>query len=178
MSDKRYAKLVLKTSLLIQGTENEYGFTPIRRPFFTWKNINLKNLLGTMYDDYDYFTLSLSNFSTCALDNISSVPDTKNIYVRMSGLPWVNSSYDSKTNVNNQYSIVGGINFISNDNTFVLATNYISTFGKYQETVNITIDLITIIDNQLTNAGANGIPQCIFMFDIIGVPKTSYLINN
>ena len=178
MNNRRHASLVLNSSYLVRNVNNQFGFTSNTRHTSTWYNINLRNLLGDMYEQYDYFNISLTNISTQENESITSDLNNLSIYVRMSGLSWVNNSYNVKTKVNNQYSVMGVINFIRSINTFLLYDNNISTFGKNQDSCNITIDLFRVIDDSLSGAGANSNPITMFMFDIVGVPKTLYLKNN
>ena len=76
-------------------------------------NVNLKTLLGDLYDKYDYFNLELLQFMTIPLTG-SPVDFTKpfqndintgyrNLSIYISGLQWVNSSYSQKYDSNTSY---------------------------------------------------------------------------
>jgi hypothetical protein len=78
----------------------------------TW-NVDLKALLGDLYDKYDYFTLELLQFMTIPFSG-SPVQWAKpfsnhvnigyrNLSVYISGLDWVNSSYSQKDDANLNY---------------------------------------------------------------------------
>jgi hypothetical protein len=72
----------------------------------TW-NINLKELLGDLYDKYDYFNIEVCNIMTIPKTGggheshrpfQSNINTTyKNLNVFMSGLNWVRSSFNQKT---------------------------------------------------------------------------------
>jgi hypothetical protein len=53
MSDLRNAALVLRTSDLTVGQTSSVGELAADKTSMTWYNINLRTLLGDMYDDYD-----------------------------------------------------------------------------------------------------------------------------
>jgi hypothetical protein len=57
MEQKRSIRLVLKTSDLTANSTTTIGQCDQFRTSFTWFNINLRNLLGDLYNQYDYFNL-------------------------------------------------------------------------------------------------------------------------
>ena len=59
MEQKRSARLVLKTSDLTANSTTNNGSCDQYRTSFTWFNINLRMLLGDMYNQYDYFNITL-----------------------------------------------------------------------------------------------------------------------
>ena len=67
----------------------------------TWNNINLRNLLGNMYDKYEKFNLCLVNISTGASNNtLGTSTDDLNVSVNISGLPFINQTYNTSTGNN------------------------------------------------------------------------------
>jgi hypothetical protein len=76
----------------------------------TW-NINLKELLGDLYNQYDYFNLEVPQIMTTPFTGggySSSKPfanhlntDYQNLNVFISGLNWVRSSFNQKTGAEN-----------------------------------------------------------------------------
>ena len=58
----------------------------------TWNNINLRTLLGDMYDKYNTFNLCLNTISTSQANTIDPSPDSKNVNLRLSGLPFINQT--------------------------------------------------------------------------------------
>jgi hypothetical protein len=64
MSYQEIACLVLKPSVLPSNeTTNLYDTGNSTLSSFTWTNINLRILLGDMFDKYDRFMLLLQNIS-------------------------------------------------------------------------------------------------------------------
>ena len=63
----------------------------------TWSNINLRTLLGSMYDKYDKFALVpvayQSNVGDATFGNSN---DDRIVSVNISGLPFTNNNYSSK----------------------------------------------------------------------------------
>ena len=53
--NQRNACLVLKTSDLIPGKTLTAGVCDTYRQNMIWYNINLRTVLGDLYDKYDYF---------------------------------------------------------------------------------------------------------------------------
>ena len=55
MTSQEKALLVLKTSDLTYNTSNSIGTANATGTKCTWNNINLRVLLGNLYDTYDRF---------------------------------------------------------------------------------------------------------------------------
>ena len=85
MSTNLNASLVLSTTTSSNNTS---------RTSFTWNNINLRMLLGDMYDKYDRFNLCLNTISSGLSDAYFGTQADAQVLVRVSGLPWVNNSYN------------------------------------------------------------------------------------
>ena len=130
-----------------QIVSNNIGTIAQNRSSVTWNNINLKNLLGEMYDRYEQFNIRL-NF-ICGARTGSSIDgsfDTRNFYVRMRGLNF-SSSYDQK-NGNNNNSVVLTSLFIEpyNNISWDIRTSATQNFVFIkQDMVNINIDLINVL---------------------------------
>ena len=106
MSYQEIACLVLKTNVLpTNGTTNAYGTGNSKLSSFTWTNINLRTLLGDMFDKYDRFMLLLQNISQSLAAAMSS-GDDRCILINMSGLSFVNSTYNQKLQSNSGALVV------------------------------------------------------------------------
>ena len=76
MSYQELACLVLKTNALTtNGTMNDYGTGNNTLTSFTWTNINLRTLLGDMFNKYDRYLLLLQNISHANSAAMSTVDD-------------------------------------------------------------------------------------------------------
>ena len=146
----------------------------------TWTNINLRTVLGDIYDNYDNFNLSLTNINTSVPFGISSNNNNQILQLRMTGLPFKNNSYDQNSGHNIQSCIINTITFGNSAQN----TNYydnMTTFSKNQDLCNITLEYLRIDDGSspsvasslpyLTPAISIPFPNCSFQFDIYGVDK-------
>jgi hypothetical protein len=108
MEQKRSTRLILKTSDLTNGSTTNIGSCDTLRQNFTWFNINLRSLLCDLYNQYDYFNLLLISISSAhitAAANQGSADD-RLVYVKISGLPFINQSYNQPTGNNISSSIL------------------------------------------------------------------------
>ena len=170
MNNLQNASLVLNTS---QGTDTSVGTI---KTSHTWFNINLRTLLGDMYEKYDIFNLCLNTVATTSSTaNFNLATKDLQVIVRVSGLPFINSTYNitSSNNYNSNYCSISTFTFVQGNYT---SQNYnssnIATFGKSQELCNITIDYIRVGDLlQPSVSATNKFPDCVFIFEIFGIDK-------
>lgn len=194
MTDIRNASLVLKTTDLTCNNLNNtlngstfsstYGSFNNKLSSFTWNNINLRTLLGDMYDMYDEFNLCLNTISTAQCPAIDGISDNKNVYIKLSGLPWINQTYSVKNIINTGGTNIATFNFITgNAATQYYYSNNIATFGKSQDSCSITIEYSRIVDDTLplpsgptitgiTVAGTAGTNTLTYTGTIVGGPIT------
>ena len=92
MSYQDIACLVLKTNVLpMNGSTNAYGTSNAMNTSFTWTNINLRTLLGDIFDKYDRFLLLLQNISNASPSATpGAAVDDRAILINMSGLSFIN----------------------------------------------------------------------------------------
>jgi len=164
MTDLLNASLILKTSDITQQSTYLYGNTfssqvgsmNAKGSSITWNNINLRTVLGTIYDKYDVFNLCLNTISTAQANTIDVNPDSRNITIKMSGLPWINQTYNTKSNSNGTSTSIATFNFTAlSSTTQYYYSNNIATFGKNSDTCNITIDYFRILDDVIPNSNIN-----------------------
>ena len=165
------ASLVLRPSYLTLnsstsiGTADQYGTT------YTWNNINLRVVLGDMYDQYDRFNLNLNTIATGLAGNYAGSVDERCNYITIAGLPWTNNTYNQSTNSNTNTTVIASIYIAPNaQTTQYFYGNNTSTFGKSQDTCSITISFLKISDNTKPSITL-AYPKMIFIFDIEGVEK-------
>ena len=162
----------------------------------TFKNINIQELLGDLYDEYEYFNIELIQVMTLYLSDGSAIlnPGTqlqnKNLYVYMNGLNWVNSSFSQKNNCNLNFVHLSNLSnqylFENNtlmDNGFTASgVRYYSlqyfayqdntlTFKKSNKNVNINIWLGSSTETNITQANSSGwggftFPHVVYKFNI------------
>ena len=108
MTSQEKALLVLKTSDLTFGQSNSVGIANATGTQCTWNNINLRVLLGNLYEKYTRFNLSLNTFTTGPL--VGVVPDADTgTYITLTGLPFVNNTYGVKTNSLSSEAFIGSV---------------------------------------------------------------------
>jgi len=169
MTSLRNASLVLKTSDLTAGSTTVYGYCNANRSSMTWYNVNLRILLGDMFDDYKRFNLCLNTIATGIAPTITS--SGLNNYIRVSGLPFINQTYNVKSTNNSGVTVLGAFYFTSGGAiSQYYYSNNIATFDKNQELCNITIEYYDIANDVLANPSA-AYPNQVFIFDIIGVDE-------
>ena len=158
------ANLTLRT---VDGVVNDTA----RQSSFTW-TIDLRTLLGDMYNRYDRFNLILDGVSTLlvASDFGNTANDTM-LNIIVSGLPFINQTYDTTKNLNTTRAILAPVRFIRNSVAiYDYSGNYYLTFGKSQEVCYITISLTRMDNNPLNSPSP--LPHCNYYFHIVGIPNS------
>ena len=170
MSYQEIACLVLKTNVLpTNGTTNAYGTGNSKLSSFTWTNINLRTLLGNMFDKYDRYLLLLQNTSQALSGSIEGY-DYRGIFINMSGLSFVNSTYIQKLQSNSGGLIVCPFIFPSAAGVqSQIYNNFaVSTFIKQNDIVNISINYTRIKDDA---APTTTYPHVNFIFNTVGIEE-------
>ncbi len=94
MANIESATLILRSGDLIANATNQYGSCDQYITNMTWNNINLRTLLGTLYDRYDLFNICLSNVSHSTQPvQFATTPDDALVQICVAGLPFVNQTY-------------------------------------------------------------------------------------
>ena len=113
------------------GTTNAYGTGNSKLSSFTWTNINLRTLLGDMFDKYDRYLLLLQNISHALSATMTTIVDDRALLINMSGLSFLNSTYNQKLQSNSGSLIVCPYIFISSNVQSQIYNNFaVSTFIK------------------------------------------------
>jgi hypothetical protein len=178
MSNSENASLVLK-GYDLSSTESNAGVCNTANTSFTWKNVNLRTLLGTMYEKYDKFNIVLNTIAcskTPAALGVSygnSDVDNLQVLLNIQGLPFINNTYETVKQHNTLTSVIGSFQFPSANATCSTQYFYSSnsaTFGKSQELCNITIFYTKVLDGNPPTTNA-AFPEPVFIFDIFGIPN-------
>ena len=192
MSNLKHASLVLRTSDLSLNIANApNGSINSSRTIMTWTNMNLRTLLGDMYDTCDTFNLDLVQiFSHQAAYIIGATIEDKAFIIQISGLPFINQTYSVRNSCNTN---TANLCFYSTAGSFQspLINSYngrnILTFGKNQDFFDITLSFVRVngipIDTGLINTGINAgqpipMPFMVFLFNIYGVTKEETYKND
>jgi hypothetical protein len=186
MSNLQIASLTLRSSDLTLNSATQYGTCDQYRLTQTWNNINLRLLLGDMYDRYDLFNICLNTITTSApTAAYGNTADDRNVVMKLSGLPFINQTYSVKLGCNTAICPIASFNFPTITTTAMSATQYFYsnncyTFGKNQPTCNLTIQYGRVIDDALPlcNNQNREFPSIVLLFDIVGIGKENLTNSN
>jgi len=178
--------LLLYTSVLPVNGSNSFGTSNSNLTQLTWKNINMRQVLGTNFDKYLKFNLSLTSVIIPPV-SIPILDADCNALIYMSGLSFDQSSTYSTLALNNiSASYIGNIRFNANSTPASSITNYTlnnnNTFLRDGEIVDITINLKAPIPTlgQFNLQFTSPYPQVVYTFHISPVVEsmiTPYPIN-
>ena len=174
MSYQDIACLVLKTNVLpMDGTTNSYGTSNSMNTIFTWTNINLRTLLGDMFDKYDRFLLLLQNISNCSPTLApGSATNDKCFLINMSGLSFINSNYVQKFQLNTGSVIICPYLMSGTNAQSQLYNNFaVAPFIKQNDIVNITINYTRIEDDVPVASTTTVYGHVCFIFNIVGLEE-------
>ena len=140
-----------------------------------------------MYDKFDLFNLCLNTVSHASseLTGLNTDIDQRNVILNISGLPFINQTYNTSYLSNTSSTVLGTFLFLTGDNDSNLVQNKyfyssnFATFGKNQELVNLTLSYSRIVDNlqPVTNLG-EVFPHVVLIFDIFGIDSTKHDITS
>jgi hypothetical protein len=177
MFNAECATLVLRTADLPANSSNAVGSTNQYITNMTWNNINLRTLLGSMYEKYDRFALVPTQIqSITAFSGVGTTGDDRNIMIFISGLPFINNTYNVSTLTNQNSAFINFIKFLTSNTASASTTPNILLFSKNQELVNLNIFYQRINKSLVTNTynpdTIAQYPQMLFAFNIYGIDKT------
>ena len=156
----------------MDGTTNAYGTSNSMNNIFTWTNINLRTLLGDMFDKYDRFLLLLQNISNASPTATPGASvDDRAFLINMNGLSFINSNYVQKFQSNTGSVIICPYIVSGTNAQSQLYNNFaVATFIKQNDIVNITINYTRIEDDVAVSTTAVYGHAC-FIFNIVGLEE-------
>jgi len=170
-----------------QTIDNQYGTITNNRCTITWKNINMRQVMGGMYDKYETFNLHLYHVVQSSAFS-ATVPSSSQyglVDIKMKGLQFLNNTYNpvSRNNTTSAFltSYVLNIGASSAAGTITPMFNpTILTFSKNTENVDITIEMKTTREQVFPVILANtSLGTFVFMLKFYGVPnKARNVITN
>ncbi len=170
MSNIEYATLFLTTAA---GEYNdEYHLS------CSWNNINLRTVLGPMYDKYDVFVIRLAFVGQgSAPEALGTSVNDNLVIIELLGLPLINNTYNVNTNHNTNATIIGLFEILLENISYTIFSNSPNlTFGKNSEQVNITINLLNV--SLSPPSAVTEYPVMCYSFNIYGIPKEKGDLNN
>jgi hypothetical protein len=176
MYNEESASLVLRVGDLTANATTSVGTSDQYYTNMTWSNINLRTLLGAVYDKYDTFALVPVSFqSAVAGATIGATNDDRTVSINIAGLPFINNNYNSATKTNQNSAVIYTTRFIVSASIASTMGGTVLTFAKNQELVNLNIFYQRIS----VNAGSYNVtttlafPHMIFVFNIYGITKSN-----
>ena len=169
--------------------DNQYGTITNNRCTLTWKNVDMRRVLGVLYDKYETFNMYLYQINQSQGFGASATctANQQLVNIRISGLQFLNNGYNtiSRNNTNTAFLTSYVLNLTSNANTSLgtvtpMFNPTIITFGKSADRVDITIDM-KCTHNQAypVTAAAMSFGTFVFMFKFYGIPtREPALIKN
>jgi len=152
------------------------GVITNNRNTMTWFNVNLRNLLGPMYDKYNAFNLCLNSYAMSSSGTSTILNDNATLHIYLSGLSFLSNDNQS-TGVSNNNVILRQLKLpvgasVTDNQTFTDKVYF--TFLKNCDNVNLTIELKTVVTNTYPNVSgvANNLQgHMAFNFSIYGVEE-------
>jgi hypothetical protein len=177
--NQQCAKIVLRSVDLPAGNNtltavyNTAGWCLNGRTTCGWSNINMRDVLGEMYDQYDLFNIILvDNASSYGNNLMGASTDDRFVKVYMSGLPWRNQGYSSALKCSTNSCLVGNINFVYGASSINRSSiPNVSTFSKQDGTTDIVITLLRQLDNAQPTYGDRDF-NFSYTFNIYGVESS------
>jgi hypothetical protein len=163
MMNLENAQLVLRSNSIV-GTDN------IRNYLVTWRSVNLRQVLGNMYDKYKLFKICLTSFGNVNTALTGSINSDRILQIVMSGLHFRKCGYNSgsfnPTSVN-----VGNCSVVANNFTTINYTGEIGQLFTVDQNmvIDITIELKRLNETAITNTV--DYMNCIYCFTIYGVSE-------
>lgn len=172
---------------VVATIDNQYGTIANNRCNITWKNINMRQVLGEMYDKYETFNMYLYQVvqSSAFSGTAPAIAQNGLVDIRIKGLQFLNNTYNpvSRNNTTSAFltSYVLNINTSAGTGTVTPMFNpTILTFSKNTENVDINIEMKTTREQAnppIVNSTALG--TFIYLFKFYGVTtKPPNVITN
>jgi hypothetical protein len=160
----------LSTKILTVGGTNEYGTLNANRTIATFTNINMRHILGTLWDKYTKFNLVFNTIGMAA--NATPTGVTRRMWWAVEGLQFINTL---QVTTGYKQGVAFSPQFFyqtSNqaDAEFCEAPMSVTTFRK-PESENVDLTFSTWATNNGGNIAAFSIGLTTFSFSIVGVKE-------
>ena len=179
--NEEVASLVLLTSDLTANSTTYVGVCNEFRTEMTWSNLNLRTILGPMYDKYDTFCLQCINiFFTIGDGVFGTAARDRQVSINIRGLPFTNNTYDSALKTNYTHGHLNALLLSQAGSTQVNRDSTRLMFSKNQDLANITIfyqSLLKDANGTYNLSTASAYPNAIFTFNIFGIEKTDRIAD-
>jgi hypothetical protein len=155
---------------------NNTGTINTIRTAMTWYSVDLKEILGSMYDKYDLFNLRLRYIQYNSQAGFGGNSTERSIYFQMSGLNFYNSTYDTGRGCNVGNTTIGSLVYAQNTATKLSFDDASIITIRKQQSADISITYISFNNAPPTSGAGTQFPRTSFYFDLTplytDIPKT------
>lgn len=161
----------LSTAALVTGGTNQNGTMNTNRTQFTFTNVNLRNIIGTLWDKYDKFNLIILNWGWTPTSTVMNNSQNRMFFV-MDGLQMINTMAVTtgfrQGRAFSPFARYQTVNAVD-ANYFDYPGGIVGTFRKPEtENTNLAFEIWSI-SGIVQNAGVIG--NSILTFSVIGVKE-------
>ena len=171
----------IATDYYNKTVDNQYGTIANNRCTLTWKNVDIRKVLGEMYDKYETFNMYLYqiNQSQGFGGSASCNANQQLVDIKIKGFQFVNDGYNvsSRINTNTAYLTSYVLNPVSSANTSLGTVTpqfnpSIVTFRKTVDFIDINIDMRNTYNQSYPTITLNqSLGSFVFMFKFYGIAK-------
>lgn len=165
------ANFTLTTQILTSGGTNAFGTSNAAKSLFTFNNLNMRHVVGTMWDKYDKFNLIFRNVGMGQSATVLSGNQRRQFFV-MSGLQFINATIQTSSVLMGQVAspmFVPSSATIADANFFDTPTGMVTFRKPESENVSLTFQLWTVSGGvPLTGGSAS---DWSLTFAIVGVKE-------
>ena len=162
----------ISSNLLATSASSPCGYWTNGKARTTWY-LNLKNLLGSQWDEYDEFMITLNQFSNTYSTYAFTTQDFQWI-IKFSGLNFINTGYNQATNnYNGVWEMLNARVQNATPNTQNFTDIIKARFRKGDPYVALNFDIVRLSDGNFITAGTTDptIPSIGLSFSITPIPK-------
>ena len=165
------ANFTLTTQILTAGGTNAFGTSNAVKSLFTFNNLNMRHIIGTMWDKYDKFNLIFRNIGMGQSTTSLSGNQRRQFFV-MSGLQFINATIETSQLLMGQVAspmFVFSQSGVADANYFDIPTGMVTFRKPESENVSLTFQLWTISGGvPLTSGSAS---DWTLTFAVVGVKE-------
>ena len=165
------ANFTLTTQILTAGGTNAFGTSNAVKSLFTFNNLNMRQVIGTMWDKYDKFNLIFRNIGMGQSTTSLSGNQRRQFFV-MSGLQFFNATIQTSSVLMGQVAspmFVLSSSGIADANYFDIPTGMVTFRKPESENVSLTFQLWTVSSGvPLTGGSAS---DWTLTFAVVGVKE-------
>ena len=168
------ANFTLTTQILSAGATNAFGTMNSTFTTFTFTNVNMRRIIGTMWDKYDKFNLVCLNVG---IGNVASAPSNEQrfLWFQIGGLQFINcfsttttASYSQSVAYTPTFQFRTGASVADGD-CFAVPESLISFRKPESENVDLAFQLFTAANGGL--AFNNQFNQFSLTFAVVGIKE-------